>query len=56
VATVAAVALFLMMLGGYHSSGWVATSVIGFALTAWIVRGVNPLSSSAEIRKKTLKR
>lgn len=55
VATVAAVALFLMMLGGNRSSGWVATSVIGFALTACIVRGVNPLSSPAEIRKKTLK-
>ncbi len=56
VATVAAVALFLMTLGELRSSAWVATSVLGFALTAWIVRGVNPLSSYADVRKETLQR
>ncbi len=39
-ATGAAFALFLMMLGELRFLGWVATTIIGFALTAWFVRGV----------------
>lgn len=45
-AMAAAIALFLMMLGELRFPGWVATTVIGFALTAWFVRGVKQLNES----------
>ncbi len=38
VATIAAIALFLMMLGNLRVIGWVVTSALGLALTVWIVR------------------
>lgn len=54
VATAAAIALFLMMLGALRFSGWMVTTVIGFALTAWGVRGISPLNTSASRGGKTL--
>lgn len=46
VATAAAIALFLMTLGTLHFSGWVGITVIGFAFTAWAVRGIKSLHLS----------